>query len=172
MRSSTSPLPALWEARPLPYLPCAMLNSSSPRHVGGSTSPFPRVCESQPLPSLPCASLITSPSVCGKPAPVPILYECPHPTSPLASSSHHGRCEQLNELLGRIGRHYFYQASQALLRIAGDLDLLGSPVALFGNLGSGVMLYHTRWRCSRLPPHISPPTSSKTSHPLSYHLPS
>ncbi|KAL3930737.1 MAG: hypothetical protein SGPRY_001412 [Prymnesium sp.] len=47
-------------------------------------------------------------------------------------------CEQLNELLGRIGRHYFYQASQALLRIAGDLDLLGSPVALFGNLGSGV----------------------------------
>lgn len=92
----------------------------------------------------------------------------PHPLrvpSPLASSAHLGRCEQLNELLGRIGRHYFYQASQALLRIAGDLDLLGSPVALFGNLGSGVMLYHTRWRCSPLPPHIPPPTSSKTSPP-------
>jgi len=47
-------------------------------------------------------------------------------------------CEHVNDLLSRIGRHYIYQASQALLRIAGDLDLLGSPVALLGNLGSGV----------------------------------
>ena len=35
-------------------------------------------------------------------------------------------------------RIYRQQASQALLRIAGGLDLLGSPVALLGNLGSGV----------------------------------
>lgn len=48
------------------------------------------------------------------------------------------RCETINNLLTRIGRHYVYQASQALLRIAGDLDILGSPVALLGNLGSGV----------------------------------
>ena len=39
-------------------------------------------------------------------------------------------CETYEKLLGRIGRHYVYQASQALLRVAGDLDLLGSPVAV------------------------------------------
>ena len=39
-------------------------------------------------------------------------------------------CEPYGQLLNRIGRHYIYQASQALLRVAGDLDLLGSPVAV------------------------------------------
>lgn len=63
-------------------------------------------------------------------------------------------CETIRELMSRIGTHYVYQASQALLRIAGDLDLLGSPVAMLGNLGSGVrdffyepanaMLHHPR----------------------------
>ena len=47
-------------------------------------------------------------------------------------------CEPYDQLLHRIGRHYIYQASQALLRVAGDLDLLGSPVAVLGNLGTGV----------------------------------
>ena len=34
-------------------------------------------------------------------------------------------CEPYGQLLNRIGRHYIYQASQALLRVAGDLDLVG-----------------------------------------------
>ena len=41
-------------------------------------------------------------------------------------------------MLARAGRHYLYQASHALLRVAGDLDVLGSPVAVLGNLGTGI----------------------------------
>ena len=38
--------------------------------------------------------------------------------------------DELPRLLGRIGKHYSIQASQALLRVAGDLDALGSPTAV------------------------------------------
>jgi len=46
--------------------------------------------------------------------------------------------DELPRLLGRIGKHYSLQASQALLRVAGDLDALGSPIAVLAGIGSGL----------------------------------
>ena len=50
----------------------------------------------------------------------------------------HHPCEPSAHLLSRIGRHYLYQSSRAALQVAGDLDLLGSPASVLGNLGTGV----------------------------------
>jgi len=46
--------------------------------------------------------------------------------------------DELPRLLARIGKHYSIQASQALLRVAGDLDALGSPIAVLAGIGSGL----------------------------------
>ena len=50
----------------------------------------------------------------------------------------HHPCAPVPQLLHRIGRHYLYETSLSLLRVASDIDLLGSPVGMLGNLGMGV----------------------------------
>ena len=67
-------------------------------------------------------------------------------------------CETYDKMLGRIGRHYIYQASQALLRVAGDLDLLGSPVAVRSRSRAAQQL--------QLPPRAhNPPSAAPRPQP-------